>query len=204
MKQIIKTVPPTDFIDYCKKPDACFSKLNKKSLKERLLEDQGFICCYCGCRINNDGDTKIEHIKCQKDHEDLALCFDNMLVSCDGGDKDRSNKVKPRHQLHCDANKKDREIQISPLDKEIEDQLVYYEDGTVAGKTEVGDELIHILGLNVGYLINRRKNVIEAYNDFAEDELQKEYDWLEEKHDGKYEPYCFVASQYIRECLLGE
>lgn len=70
-----------------------------------MLQDQGFICCYCGCEIKNDGHTKIEHIKCQERHEDLALCFENMLASCDGGENDRKNKVVPPHVIHCDAKK---------------------------------------------------------------------------------------------------
>lgn len=204
MKHIIKTIPPEEFIENCKTPGVTFSSLSsssKSALKERLLEDQGFICCYCGCRIINDDGTKIEHIKCQKRHKDLALCFDNMLASCDGGDKDRRNKVKPPHLLHCDAKKGDDDITLSPINKSIEKQIIYFDDGTVKGRGEEGKELIRVLGLDTGYLVSQRKNIIESYTNFTQDDLLDELTWITEKHNGKYEPFCFVSEQYIKALL---
>lgn len=199
MKQIIKTVPPEEFVEYCKTPGSSFSELSgkpKKALKERLLEDQGYICCYCGTEIHNNEQTKIEHIKCQKRHDYLSLCFDNMLASCDGGDKDRMNKVKPKHQLHCDAKKGNDDIPISPLNY-VDDLLVYFDDGTVKGRNNVGQELIRILGLNVKYLVSQRKNAIESYNDLPLEDLEKELVYVDEKQDGEYMEYCFVLKQYL-------
>ena len=51
MRQIIKTSPPTEFVEYCKTPGVSYEGLGgeyKKALRKRLLEDQGYICCYCG------------------------------------------------------------------------------------------------------------------------------------------------------------
>lgn len=200
MKRIIKTVPPKEFIEFCSTPGVSFSCLGgvaKRALKDRLLEDQGYICCYCGCRIHNDEKTKIEHIKCQKHYKELDLCFDNMLVSCDGGDKDRNNNVTPRHHCHCDAKKGDNDIPISPLDVNIEAQFLYFDDGTVEGCTNEGRELIQILGLNIPYLVNIRKNIWKIYDGYSKDELLKELEYVNEKHGGKYVEYCFVSEQYI-------
>jgi TIGR02646 family protein len=206
MKQIFKTNPPSEFVDYCKTPGVSFSTLSsvsKRALKEHLLKDQGYICCYCGCEILNNEGTKIEHIKCQKRHPDLALCFDNMLASCDGGDKDRRNKVKPPHLLHCDAKKGNDDIPISPLDKNIEKQIIYFDDGAVIGRGEEGKELIKVLGLDAKYLVTQRRNVLESYDDFSLDDLLNELKWITAKHDGKYEPFCFVSEQYIISLLDG-
>ena len=63
MRHIDKTTPPSEFVEYCETPDVSFAGLSgkpKRALKERLLEDQGYICCYCGRRISNDEHTKIE------------------------------------------------------------------------------------------------------------------------------------------------
>ena len=71
MRHITKTTPPQEFVEYLKTPDVSFDGLSgvpKEALRQRLLEDQGYICCYCGRRIDNDKHTKIEHIKCQKNH----------------------------------------------------------------------------------------------------------------------------------------
>lgn len=85
MWHINKTRPPKEFVEYCKTPGASYKGLSgesKRKLRKRLVEDQGYICCYCGMEISDDEHTKIEHVKCQKYHSDLALCFDNMLASC--------------------------------------------------------------------------------------------------------------------------
>ena len=204
MKHIIKTSPPDEFVKECETPGVSFSTLrSKKTLKERLLQDQGFICCYCGCEIKNDGHTKIEHIKCQERHEDLALCFENMLASCDGGENDRKNKVVPPHVIHCDAKKGSDDIPISPLEKDVENCLMYFDDGTVKGSDPEGNgsKLIQVLGLNVAYLVTQRKNAIEAYEDFGVTELEKELNWIKDKHNGKYEPFCFVLEQYIKSII---
>lgn len=46
MKHIEKTFPPEEFIEYCKTPGVSYDGLsgdNKKALRKRLLEDQGYI-----------------------------------------------------------------------------------------------------------------------------------------------------------------
>lgn len=198
MKQIIKTFPPEGFVEYCKSSGVSFNELNgetKVALRKRLLEDQGYICCYCGCELCNDENTKIEHIKCQKDYKDLALDFNNMLASCDGGDKDRANRVRPKHQCHCDAKKGNEDIPISPLDN-VDGLLMFFDDGTVKG-TGVGKDLIRILGLDAKYLVSQRKNAIENYDILYPEDLKKEIDFVESKHDGKYIEYCFVLKQHL-------
>lgn len=92
MWYIKKTTPPPEFIEYCQTPGVTYGELSgkpKRALRRRLLEDQGYICCYCGREIFDDEHTKIEHVKCQKYHTDLELVFENMLASCDGGEEDR-------------------------------------------------------------------------------------------------------------------
>ena len=142
MRHINKTVPPEEFIDYCKTPGVSYEGLSgepKRKLRRRLIEDQGYICCYCGMEIFDDEHTKIEHVQCQKKHTDLVLCFDNMLASCDGGDSDRaayrkaknSHQTIEEHQQHCDAKKGEKDIPVSPLDADIERFVTYFEDGSV-------------------------------------------------------------------------
>ncbi len=200
MRHITKTIPPQEFIDYCKTPGVSFDGLSGKTkevLRKRLLEDQGYICCYCGRRIANDRHTKIEHIKCQENNNELSLCFENMLASCDGGDKDRENKVKPKHKVHCDAKKGNEDIPISPLDKKIEDYFMFFDDGTVKGKGDIGKELVRILGLDTNYLTIQRRNAIENYKILPVSDWRIEVERLKNKDsDGKYEEFCFVLQSY--------
>lgn len=199
MRHIEKTEPPREFVKYCETEGVCFDDLSgepKRALRKRLLEDQGYICCYCGCRIGNDENTKIEHIKCQARYGELSLNYDNMLASCDGGERDRKNRVRPRHKCHCDAKKFNEDIPVSPLDNSIEGLLTYFEDGTVMGTGE-GERLVQTLGLNVQYLVSRRKNVLKEYMDNEPEDLEAELQWLRSMHDGKYEEFCFVLEQYV-------
>ena len=198
MKHIEKTCPPEEFVEYCKTPGVSYDGLtgdNKKLLRKRLLEDQGYICCYCGCEIEDNKHTKIEHIKCQEKNTGLALKYENMLVSCDGGDADREKRLYPKHQIHCDAKKGTKDIPISPLE-DMDGLFVFYEDGDVKGKG-VGKELITILGLDVKYLRNARREAIESYEILYPEDLEEELEYLKNKHCGKFEPFCFVLEQYI-------
>ena len=200
----MKTTPPQEFVEYLKTPDVSFDGLSgvpKEALRQRLLEDQGYICCYCGRRIDNDKHTKIEHIKCQKKHKHLALCFKNMLASCDGGEQDRADRVLPKHKVHCDAKKANEDIPTSPLDEKIEDYLMFFPDGTVKGKDNIGKELIRILGLDTDFLTIQRRNAIKNYKVLPVLDWQAEVERLKIKGlDGKYEEFCFVLQSYAELC----
>lgn len=202
MRHIVKTSPPQEFIDYKKTPGVSFEGLSgdpKRALRQQLLEDQGYICCYCGKRIYNDNHTKIEHIKCQANYGELALDYNNMLASCDGGENDRSNGAA--HQIHCDAKKGNQEIPLSPLDKDIENTLSFFEDGTVKGKGEKGKELIRVLGLDAEFLNTERRNAIEQYELCWPQNLEEELSLLKQKDNGYYDEFCFVLEQYIRDLI---
>ncbi|WP_292775105.1 retron system putative HNH endonuclease [Nostoc sp. NMS9] len=58
-----------------------FSKPQKTDVHDSLLQEQGFICCYCGRRITKDI-SHIEHLKPRKTHYNLALEYTNLLASC--------------------------------------------------------------------------------------------------------------------------
>ena len=204
MRHIDKTEPPEEFIEYCKTPGVCYDDLSgepKRALRKRLLEDQGYICCYCGCRIENDEHTIIEHIQCQDRYGELALNYKNMLVSCDGGENDRAQRVRPRHNSHCASKKDNGDIPISPLNEGIENLLTYFEDGSVKG-TGIGKDLIRILGLDVPFLNANRKNAILSYEDSIPADLEAEIGRLQKRQDGKYDEYCFVLEQYLRSVML--
>lgn len=200
MRYIIKTTPPHEFIEYCDTPGVSYDNLSgvpKIALRQRLLEDQGYICCYCGRRIENDKHTKIEHIKCQERNNELALCFENMLASCDGGEQDRENRVRPKHKVHCDAKKGNDDIPVSPLDEHIEEYLMFFDDGTVKAKDSVGEALIRVLGLNAKFLINQRKSALANYSVLPVDNWDLELERLKNRgSDGKYEEFCFVLQSY--------
>jgi uncharacterized protein (TIGR02646 family) len=81
---------------------------NKNELRQSLLKEQGYICCFCMKSIDDNNETtKIAHIfpqnptleedKEKVKKENLDLYYKNMLAACDGG------SGKPSHLQHCDT-----------------------------------------------------------------------------------------------------
>lgn len=68
---------------------------NKKNLKQSLLREQGFVCCYCGQRIFNNEKTPIEHLKPKSLRDsygnyqnlDDIYNYQNLMASCAGSAK---------------------------------------------------------------------------------------------------------------------
>lgn len=62
---------------------------DKKELKKHLLQEQGFVCCYCGRRIFNDHNTQIEHLDAKHSFENRHKIYDydNLMASCYGSSK---------------------------------------------------------------------------------------------------------------------
>ena len=56
----------------------------KKTLRESLLKEQGYLCAYCMRRINDAQDTKIEHYKARTPENELQ--YHNLLAVCKGGE----------------------------------------------------------------------------------------------------------------------
>jgi 5-methylcytosine-specific restriction endonuclease McrA len=72
-------------------------------IRYRLVKEQGGICCYCGQRLlNNNSDTRIEHLKPKslKDengtwqYKHIMLDYNNLLASCYGGEKEIVHRVE--------------------------------------------------------------------------------------------------------------
>lgn len=214
MKYIRKTEPPQELEEYKTTEGATFDKLDKeysyikRIVKDSLLAEQGYICCYCGKRINREN-SMIEHFKPKGKglYPELQLEYSNLLASCRGGSTERAAKIKfnqKKFPLSCDAKKENRVIEVSPTDPNCENFFAYDEDGEIYGLNSKANWAIEILGLNNEFLKNQRKAAIETYRN-----LPDETDWNEEieflsslNKQGQYKPYCFVAINYIQHYKL--
>lgn len=76
----------------------------KDALKKALLEDQGFICCYCGKRIENDLNTRIEHLKPKHKYKEHVFSYRNLLASCQGGTRNVIHIAKTGELLRSIAD----------------------------------------------------------------------------------------------------
>ena len=111
---------------------AHFDKLDKKALRECLLEEQHGLCAYCMKRITNNGQvTSIEHWTPLSKNKNTALDYNNFLAVCKGG-ADMCLDSKERRILCCDAHKADAvDLTISPFDRNMMDHIAYDSNGVI-------------------------------------------------------------------------
>ena len=135
----------------------------KDAVKDALMTEQGYICCYCECRLTA-GDSHIEHFRPQSDPAVDALEFFNMFCSC-------QNQLKKGDPQFCGNLKSDwfeENLLISPLDPDCEDRFTFTGDGGIGSKDEndhAVDETIRRLGLGLPKRNDMRANAIEPFLD---------------------------------------
>lgn len=187
-----------------------------KEFIEHLIKEQGYTCCYCGCRIPLKGIPHyvVEHIEpiSEPKYSHKLADYFNLLVSCDGGmndDMDDKN-ITRTNKLHCDKSKGNKVLPITPIDKDVESHFRYNIDGTVSAVNGTDDErkTIEILNLSDSPVLKsqRRDAIISAIyidNDMLPNEdLERLLPFYENKDkDGKYQPYSFAVANFIHQVL---
>jgi uncharacterized protein (TIGR02646 family) len=145
----------------------------KETVKQSLMIEQGFLCCYCERRLTID-DSHIEHFRPQNDPECDALDYGNLLCSC-------QNKIPKGDPRHCGNLKNgwfDENSLVSPLIEGCEMRFAYTGDGRirVADPADQNADLtIKTLGLNIRKLDDLRKNAITPFLDavLSDDEFRE-------------------------------
>jgi uncharacterized protein (TIGR02646 family) len=218
MKQIIKTVEPQSLVQHRANQPAFFDNLPfaaKEDLRQSLLSEQGYICCYCMKRIpekvEKDGsvsyEMKVEHYKCQDTFPELQLTYSNLLGACTG------NEGKPKKLQTCDTKKGNSTmLTINPISRlpNCETLFKYNSEGEISsinGDAIIDKQLNEILNLNMQTLKDGRSEVYEKVHEkvrveskrFKNDKagfvrhLERERDkWLNRSYN-KYRPYGMVA-----------
>lgn len=222
MKFIAKKEAPKEYQNYCRRNKASYDDLKKENNREvydklrlSLLEEQGYICCYCGCRITLDNVT-VEHLKPRDKYKKQELDYSNLLASCDGGQNKRrknkratlnKNEIDRQYPLYCNCKKGNSEIPVTPLIDNCEERFKYDEKGNIF--CEEGDNAaentMNILNLNNSTLKNQRKAAIESiilYEDEIQKIKQEEIARLSSKQDVDgvfgYLPFCFAMTSYLK------
>lgn len=204
MRHIIKRNEPDELRNYKETPGVCFDdmdRLTKDALKNALLEEQGYICCYCGKRIFLDCNTILEHLlpRSNPNYQHLELDYNNILASCDGGQGVRrsGNRQFPEY---CDSKKHNNVIPISPLDPNCESCFYFDEEGKIYPKKPDANATIRILGLDNSYLNHCRKAALEFYKELPDDtNWDDELNLLHSLNTiGQYGEFCFVIESYIK------
>lgn len=212
MKKICKQPEPTWFSEWKEN----FLKVNgrnadykndfpqneKRKLRQCLLEEQGYICCYCMKRIDLDS-SHIEHFwpKGVPQFHNLDMEYGNMFASCQGN---------PEAEDHCGHKKNewyDMDM-IIPTDERIESAFKFTIDGKIHStgtyKTKkVKDDMSYYLGLESFYMVRNRKKAIEASEyfdecDYSQDEINYFIHVYESMDSGKYQEYCKAITDVLK------
>jgi uncharacterized protein (TIGR02646 family) len=179
MKHIIKQGEPLALIAWKSQANANWQPTyedlrgnEKQTVKQSLMREQGFLCCYCERRLTVD-DSHIEHFRPQNDPQCDALDYGNLLCSC-------QNKIPKGDPRHCGNLKNgwfDANLLISPLTEGCEDRFAYAGDGQirVANPNDQAAAItIQKLGLDIRKLDALRKKAIAPFADatLSDDEFR--------------------------------
>lgn len=168
-------------------------KVEYKQLKQQMVEEQGFVCCYCNCRISIIRETS-EHILPIKSHKQLLAEYKNILVSCNHSRTQRqSDNTYP---IHCDASKDNQILPFSPLDDKSDYVFEYnITDGSITSIDIDGIAVIRILQLDCSKLRDNRLAALSILYDSSnnllpEEDLELIFKEIDKKDSsGMYHPY---------------
>lgn len=211
MRAITKGAEPSSLTAHRQTPCCNYDNYtDKASLRQALVSEQRGLCCYCMCRIRNGSTTmKIEHWRCQRRYQSEQLNYQNMLGACMGGEG------QPLRLQHCDTRKGDLNLKWNPADPghHIVTSIRYEMDGSVrSNDTEFDAQLNDILNLNLAFLKNNRKGVLDGILSWWRHEKERlrgpvpRARFEAERNRrvavmGDLEPFCQVAAWWIEQRL---
>ncbi len=174
------------------------------NLRRQLLEEQGYICCYCMQRINCKT-SKIEHFKSQEKHRDSQIDYNNLFVACIGGESQKD------FEQHCDTKKANQDLNAINLLSNIENEIKYIkkDKDTIeisSDNPEIQSD-IEILNLNLKVLQKNRKEALEnaisklKTKNFKAQEIKELISKYKNKHNGKFEPFCEMLVYFLNKKL---
>jgi uncharacterized protein (TIGR02646 family) len=204
MRHIQKNEEPQSFAEWkaieSQTPNCTYENLKnpqKRDLHEALLQEQGYLCCYCEMQIERQ-DSHIEHVKPQNLYTELSLDYFNMLASCQG-----ENTPPLKKSIHCGQKKGNELLKISPLDPNCTEFFRYTEAGEIVPNQDRNDEAaknaINILGLNIDKLIRLRKSAIDGLdiNGLTQSEVQQFIQGIKKLDANGQQDEFFSAMLYV-------
>ena len=158
MKHIVKINEPQSFTNWKSSGTKIYHDLRnplKSDLKNALLLDQGYICCYCESKISSDN-SHIEHLDPQCNNNGNDLDFNNLLCSC-------QKQLAVGEPRHCGNSKENYIIPINPLIPHCENKFQYTEDGQIKCTDLDSNVTIQTLNLDIDKLNDLRNKAIEPF-----------------------------------------
>lgn len=229
MKFIRKTSEPSSLAAWkLQNPDMNWDDFKSRQtcheLRDTLLEEQGYICCYCEREIRKDN-GHFEHLLPRSYQENgvkigrqKELDYENLVFSCTKYNRPTNEEDEITTCGHEKENWYDADLFVSPLHEDCESQFRYQNDGTIApvNGSEKAQETIDRLKLNgeplndelVSKLVLKRKAVMEeVWKTWSECEenpdvlLRIAESELNRDANGKFRPFWTTMRQVFEEIL---
>jgi len=203
MKNITKGTEPRSLVEHRCQTAADFDNFSdKQGLRDALVQEQGFVCCYCMGRIMPDAlKMKVEHWHCQDMHPTEQLDYSNLLGACNGG-----MGQAPRLQ-HCDTKKGSQLLSLNPANPahRVEQTLRYLGDGTLKSTDPTFDiELNTVLNLNLSQLKLNRVGALDAFiatlptkGTYTPNLLRTRLEKLKQGENGYLEPFVQIIIAWV-------
>ncbi|MGN7876618.1 retron system putative HNH endonuclease [Roseateles sp. 22389] len=137
----------------------------RRALLRALLEEQSFLCCYCG-RLVDETTCHVEHARPQETHAKLELEYLNLHASCIRVPEAQGATL---HCGHAKGNGFCEERFISPMDETCERRFMYDASNGAALRVDPDDVpaayMLGLLDLNVNVLKAWRKAELDGVFD---------------------------------------
>ncbi|WP_165067588.1 retron system putative HNH endonuclease [Desulfovibrio sp. ZJ200] len=222
MNHINKKQEPQKFVNWkLRHPNANFKQLPsnvKKALQNSLLDEQGYVCCFCGSSLGkidyqgaiiqaplSKGDNhniRVAHIEPQSVNISLSLDYSNICASCDSS---------LDGEEHCDIAQRAQCLPVSPLEQDCLSFFsfdilgnIYPNKDKSDNEQKMANETIKILGLQAPSLVLKRQKAINILlkaiemnaclldSDHIEKIMQKDI-------NGLFMEFYFVIYKYIKD-----
>lgn len=135
------------------------TSLKKEEVRNRLVQEQGYLCCYYMMRIHGmQEDTNIEHNKPRSKYPELIFDYSNLLAACT---RTKGEKKRTDSQT-CDIAKGESEISKNPALNNVEVLIQYDINGNISSKDPTfHNDLVKTLNLNHKTLVESRKALLK-------------------------------------------
>lgn len=177
----------------------------KRVVKQCLLNEQGWLCCYTGMLVDEAG-SHVEHFKPQslcQETEDVD--YANLLAAYPG-----DNVRSCPYGAHAKGNWYDEALLVSPLRGDCESRFLFDQFGRISPASEkdlAAVETIGHLHLDDRSLTEMREQAINATlytkgRERSAAQLQRiATDYCQRDRVGKFRTFCFVVQQAAQTLL---
>lgn len=201
MKRIMKSAEPQAFVEW-KENDKMAHRPKwdrvpgevKRTVHASLINEQGFICCYCEGSISED-DSHTEHFRPTSKREflDLRLNYSNLHCSC----QRELEKGEPRHCGNLKGSWFDEDLLISPLAPNCEGRFRFTANGEIFPHNNTDTAActtIQKLGLGLDKICALRAAAVDAMYDLPKAQVRR---LLASRRDGRFVEFHTTIEQVL-------